>query len=86
MDAKDKQDLKREWLKPSTLITVLAMGVSIVGAYSSLKNDVNNLGSLLSQQDKRITSIEASNRTDHDLLVELRTDMKVVKEFVTGRK
>lgn len=74
MNPEDKRELKRDWLKPQSIIAIISLIFAFAMAYNRLED-----------HERRLTAMEVLVRSDHDILIEIRSDLKSVKSATTGK-
>lgn len=62
-----------------TLATTVAVVAAVVAAWTILRSDVQAHARALSAHEARIKTIEDKVSADHDILIEIRTDLKALR-------
>jgi hypothetical protein len=75
------------FLTPEFILIFLGQIVAVVLAYSSIKSDVRDLNSHVMSHDEQIRELKAQRQSDHDLLEQVATDTKLIRQAIDqGRK
>lgn len=68
--------VKTTWGTITALLAIVAAGVA---AWTLVKAEVANQASTLAAHEVRIKSIEDKIAADHDILIEIRSDLKALR-------